>query len=101
MAIRTYILIITLNVNRVNALTKRQRLAELRDKERIVHMWSTRDQPQIQRHIQTESEGQKKAFHAKGDQKKAGVVIPYQTKQTLKIKTVTEDKEGYYIMIER
>ena len=47
MAIRTYILIITLNVNRVNALTKRQRLAELRDKERIVHMWSTRDQPQI------------------------------------------------------
>ena len=47
MAITTYIWIITLNVNRVNALTKRQRLAELRERERIVHMWSTRDQPQI------------------------------------------------------
>ena len=65
MAIRTYIRIITLNVNRVNALTKRQRLAELREKERIVHMWSTRDQPQIQRHIQTESEGMEKGVPCK------------------------------------
>ena len=65
MAIRTYIRIITLNVNRVNALTKRQRLAELREKERIVHMWSTRDQPQIYRHIQTESEGMEKGVPCK------------------------------------
>lgn len=58
-----------INVNKVN-VNKEQRLAELRDKKRIVHMWSTRDQPQIYRHIQTESERWKQVFHAKGDQRK-------------------------------
>ena len=38
-------------------------------------MLSTRDPPQNRGHIQTESEGLEKVFHANGDQKKAGVAI--------------------------
>ena len=61
-------------------------------------MLSTRDPSQTKGHIQTESEGREKIFHANGDQKKAGVTISYQIKQT-EIKAMKRDKEGYYIMI--
>ena len=43
--------------------------------------------------------GWKKIFHANGDQKKAGVAILISDKIDFKIKTVTRDKEGHYIMI--
>ena len=40
-----------------------------------------------------------KIFHANGKQKKAGVAILISDKIYLKIKNITRDKEGYYIMI--
>ena len=43
--------------------------------------------------------GWKKIFHAKGDQKKAGVAILISGKTDFKIKAVKRDKEGHYIMI--
>ena len=43
MAIGTYISIITLNVNRLNAPTKRHRLAEWIKKTRPIYMLSTRN----------------------------------------------------------
>ena len=43
--------------------------------------------------------GWKKIFHANGNQKKAGVAILISDKIVFKIKTVTRDKEGHYIMI--
>ena len=43
--------------------------------------------------------GWKKIFHANGNQKKARVAILISDKMELKIKTVTRDKEGHYIMI--
>ena len=43
--------------------------------------------------------GWKKIFHANGNQKKAGVAILISEKINFKIKTVTSDKEGHYIMI--
>ena len=49
--------------------------------------------------MQTESERMKKAFHENGNQKKAGVAILISDKIDFKIKTVTRDKEGHYIMI--
>ena len=66
-AIRTYILIITLNVNRLNAPTKRHRVAE----------WIQKQDPYISIHCLQETHfksrdthrlkvrGQKKVFHAK------------------------------------
>ena len=41
----------------------------------------------------------KKIFHANGNQKKAVVAILISDKIDFKIKTVTRDKEGHYIMI--
>ena len=43
--------------------------------------------------------GWKKIFHANGNQKKAGVAILVSNKIDFKIKTITRDKEGHYIMI--
>ena len=43
--------------------------------------------------------GWKNIFHANGKQKKAGVAILISDKIDLKIKNVTRDKEGHYIVI--
>ena len=43
--------------------------------------------------------GWKNIFHSNGKQKKAGVAILISDKIDLKIKKVTRDKEGHYIMI--
>ena len=43
--------------------------------------------------------GWKKIFHANGNQKKGGVAILISEKIDFKIKTVTRNKEGHYIMI--
>ena len=99
MVIGKYILIITLNVTGLNAPTKRHRLAE----------WMQKQDPYICclqethfRHRDTyrlKVMGWKKIFQANGDQKKAGVVILLSDKIDFKIKTITRDKEGHYIMI--
>ena len=95
----TYILIITLNVNGLNAPTKRHRLVE----------WIQKQDPYICclqethfRHRDTyrpKVKEWKKTFHANGNQKKAGVAILLSDKIDFKIKSVTRDKEGHYIMI--
>ena len=63
MATGPYLSIITLNVNGLNAPTKRQRLAERI--QRPLYMLSARDPPQNKGHIQTESEGLEKVISPK------------------------------------
>ena len=75
MAMGSYLSIITLNVNGLNALTKRQRLVE----------WIQKQDPYIcclqEIHLKSRDtyrwkvKGWKRIFHANGDQKKAGVAI--------------------------
>ena len=45
--------------------------------------------------------GWKNIFHANGKQKKGGIAILTSDKTDLKIKKITRDKEGHYIMIKR
>jgi len=99
MATRSYLSLITLNVNRLNAPTKRQRLAEMDTKTRLLYMMSTGDPPQTKGHIQTESEGLEKDISRKWRTKKAGVAILTSDKIDFEIKAVKGDKEGHYIMI--
>ena len=99
MAIGTYISIITLNLNGLNAPTKRHRLAE----------WIQKQNPSIcclqETHFRSKDtyrlkvRGWKNIFHENGKQKKAGVAILISDKRDLKINIITRDKEGHYIMI--
>ena len=99
MAIGTYISIITLNINGLNAPTKRQRLAEWIQNQDpyICCLQETHFRPKDTYRL--EVRGQKSIFHANGKQKKVGVATLISNKVDLKIKNVTRDKEGHYIMI--
>ena len=91
--------IITLNVNGLNAPAKRQRLAELIQKQDhyICCLQET--------HLETRDtyglkvKGWKKIFHANRDEKKAGVAILISEKIDFKTKAMKRNKDGHYIMI--
>ena len=99
MVIGPYLSIITLNVNGLNAPTKRQRLAEWIQKQNpyICCLQETHLKPRDTYRLKVK--GLKKIFHANGDQKKAGVTILISYKIDFKIMAVKRDKEGHYIMI--
>ena len=84
MATGSYLSIITLNINGLNALTKRQRLAEYIQKQdpyicclQETHV-KTRDTYRLK------VKGYKKIFHAKGDQKKAGIASQHSQQSQIK-----------------
>ena len=99
MAMGSYLSIITLNVNGLIVLTKRQRLAE----------WIQKQDPYIcclhDIHLKTRDtyrltvKGWKKIFHTYREQKKAGVAILISDKMDFTTKAVKRNKEGHYIMI--
>ena len=99
MAIGTYISIINLNINGLNAPTKRHRLDEWIQKQDpyICCLRETHFRPQDIYGLKLR--GQKNIFYANGKQKKAGVPILISDKIDLKIKKITRDKEGRNIMI--
>ena len=100
MAIGTHISIITLNVNGLNAPTKRYRLAKWIQKQDpyICCLQETHFRPQEKYRLKVR--GWKNIFHANGKQKKAGVAILISDKIDLKLKKITRDKEGHYRMIQ-
>ena len=101
MAVGTYISIITLNVNGLNAPTKRLRLVE----------WIKKQDPYICCLQETPFRSQdtyrlkvkrwKNIFHAKQKQKKAGVATLLSDNTDHKIKKITKENERQYIMIKR
>ena len=89
----SYLSIITLNVNGLNAPDKRQRLAE----------WIQKQDPYIcclqENHLKTRDtfrlklKGWKKIFHANRDQNKAGVATLISDKIDFKTKVLKETKK--------
>ena len=99
MAIGTYISIITLNVNGLNAPTKKHRLAEWTHKQDPYKCCLQETHFRLKDTYRLKVRGWKNKFHANGKQKEAGVVIFISDKIDLKIKKITRDKEGHSIMI--
>ena len=99
MATGSYLSVIILNVNGLNAPTKRQTLAEWIHKQDpyIYCLQETHFKPRDTYRLKVK--GWKKIFHANRDQKKAGVAILISDKIDFEIKAVKRDKEGHYIMI--
>ena len=93
MAKGSYLSIITLNVNGLNAPSKRQRLAE----------WIQKQDPYIcclqETHLKTRDiyrlkvKGWKKIFHGNRDQKKAGIATLISDKIDFKTKVLKETKK--------
>ena len=115
MAIGTYISIITLffkfyfifklynivlvNVNGLNAPTKRHRLAGVIQTQDpyICCLQETHFRPKGTYRLKVK--GWKNILYANGKQKKAGVAILISDKIDFKVKKTTRDKERHYIMI--
>ena len=99
MALNSYLSIVTLNVNGLNAPIKRHRLSD----------WIKKQDPSIcclqETHFRTKDtprlkvRGWKTIYHANGHQKKAGVAILISDKLDFKPKTVIRDEEGHYILL--
>ena len=99
MVIGTYISIMTLNVNGLNGPTKRHRLAEWIQTQDLYICCLQEAHFRPRDTYRLKVWGWKKIFHANGNQKKAGVTILISDKIDFKIKTITRDKEGHYVMI--
>ena len=99
MAMGSYLSIITLNVNGLNAPTKRQRLAESIQKEDPYIFCLQETHLKTKDTYRLKMKGWKKIFHVNRDQKKTGVAILIRDKIDYKTKAVKRDKEGHYIMI--
>ena len=93
MAIGTYILIIVLNVNGLNAPTKRYRLAkQIKKQDRYIrYVQETHFRPQDTH--RSKVRGWKNIFHANGEQQRAAVAILISDKIDLKIK-IARGKQG-------
>ena len=95
MVIGTCISITTLNVNGLNAPTKRHRLAEWIQKQ-DPHIWRPTSRQEthfrLRETYRLKVRGWKKIFHANGNQKKAGVAILISDKIDFKRKNFTSGK---------
>ena len=100
MALNSYLSIVTLNVNGLNAPIKRHRVSE----------WIKKQDPSIcclqETHLRVKDtsrfkvRGWKTIYHANGHQKKAGVAILISDKLDFQPKTIIRDEEGHYIILE-
>ena len=99
MATGSYLSIITLNVNGLNAPTKRQRLAEWIQKQDPYICCLQETHLKIRDTYRLKVKGWKKIYHTNRDQKKAGVAILISDKIDFKTKVVKRDKVGHYMMI--
>ena len=94
MAIGTYVWIITLSINGLNAPAKRHRLAEWIKKQDpyICCLQETHFRPKDTYRLKVRE--WKNIFQSNGKQNKAVIAILMSDKIDLKLKNITRDKEG-------
>ena len=98
-SLKSYLSIISINVNGLNAPIKRHRVAD----------WMKRNDPSIcclqETHSETKDtfrlkvKGWNTIFHANGPQKKAGVAILLSDRLDFKLEAIERDTEGHYIIL--
>ena len=96
MATGSYLSVTTLIVNGLNTPTKKQRLAEWIQKQDpcIRCLKETHLKPRDTYRLKVK--GQKKIFHANGDQKKAGLAILISDKIDFEIMALKRDKDNHW-----
>ena len=99
MAINSYLSVLTLNVNGLNAPIKIHRVTEWIRKQdpSICCLQETHFRPNDTFRLKVKE--WRNIYHANGQQKKAGVAILISDNLDFKIKTVSRDAEGHYIII--
>lgn len=99
MALNSYLSIVTLNVNGLNAPVKRHRVSEWIKKQNpsICCLQETHFKPEDTSRFKVR--GWKRIYHANGHQKKAGVAILISDQLDFKPKTIIRDEEGHYIIL--
>ena len=91
--------IITLNVSGLNAPPKRHRLAEWIQKQDPYIHYLQETHFRLKDTYRLKVSRWKYIFHANGKEKKAGTAVLISYKIDVKIKKITRDKEGHYVMI--
>ena len=99
MAINSYLSVLTLNVNGLNAPIKRHKVTEWIRKQdpSICCLQETHFRPKDTFRLKVR--GWRTIYHANGQQKKARVAILISDNLDFKIKTVSRDAEGHYIIV--
>ena len=99
MAINTYLSIITLNVNGMNALIKRHRVADCIKKQKPSICCLQETHLRAEYTVRLKVRGWENIFHANEQDRKAGDAILISDKIDFKTKAIKKDKEGHYLMI--
>uniref|UniRef100_A0A8D0SZR7 exodeoxyribonuclease III n=1 Tax=Sus scrofa TaxID=9823 RepID=A0A8D0SZR7_PIG len=99
MAINTYLSIITLNVNGLKAPNKRHRLADWIKKQTPSMCCLQETHHRAKDTYRLKVRRWEKIFHAKGQDRKAGVAILISDKIDFKTKAINKNKEGHYLMV--
>ena len=99
MEINSYLSVLILNINGLNAPIKRHRVTEGIKKQdpSVCCLQETHLRPKDT--FRLKERGWRTIYHANGQQKKAGVPILISDNLDFKIKTVSRDAEGHYIII--
>ena len=99
MAMNSYLSVLTLNINGLNTPVKRHRVIEWIRKQDppLCCLQKTYSRPKDT--FKLKVRGWRTIYHANGQQKKAGVAILISDNLDFKIKTVSRDTKGHYIII--
>ena len=93
----SYITILTLNVNRLNAPIKRHRLENWIKSQNPSVCWIQETHLMCKDTHRLKIKGWRKIYQANGEQRKAGVAILVSDEIDFKPTKVKRDKEGHYI----